>query len=98
SGAAAACFARAEPLDLVAADGSKLLGGALRKRDGKGLYQGSLRPEGLGLPAETLADAVLAGAALGLGREPLREIAPEWAALGRGLEARYRSDAWNKRR
>ncbi len=97
-GAAAACFARAEPLDLTAEDGRKVLGGALRKKDGKGLYQGSLRPEGLGLSAEALAEAVAEGAGRAAGAAATTEIRDEWRALGRELETRYRSPEWNQRR
>jgi lipoate-protein ligase A len=97
-GAAAACFSRAEPMDLVLDDGRKLLGGALRKRDGKGLYQGSLRPELLALPREAAAAAVADGLAREFGRAPTTEIPESWFAAARGLEARYRSREWNGRR
>ncbi len=97
-GAAAACFARAEPMDLVLEDGTKVLGGALRKREGKGLYQGSLRLERLGLSAQAAAEAVAEGAALEFGRAPLRELAPEWLEAARDLAQRYRSRDWNQRR
>lgn len=96
-GAAAACFARAEPMDLVRGDGAKLCGGALRKRGARGLYQGSLRPEGLGLSFEELADAVADAAAREFGA-PRLDLSPEWLTHGRALEPRYRSDDWNRRR
>jgi lipoate-protein ligase A len=97
-GAAAACFARAEPMDLVLDDGRKVLGGALRKRAGKGLYQGSLRTEPLGLSPADAAAAVADGVAREFGRAPSREIRAEWLAAARELEARYRSREWNERR
>ncbi|MDX6768992.1 MAG: hypothetical protein SF051_05630 [Elusimicrobiota bacterium] len=97
-GASPCCFARAEPMDLVSPDGTKLLGGALRKRGGKGLYQGSLRPEGLGLARAELADAVADGAAREFGRAPTRALPQAWRDAGRALEARYRSREWNERR
>jgi lipoate-protein ligase A len=98
AGAAAACFARAEPLDLTDASGRKVLGGALRKKGGRGLYQGSLRPEGLGLSMEKLAAAVVEGAVLEFGARPETGLREAWLALGRSLEARYASDEWNQRR
>lgn len=98
AGAAAACFARAEPMDLVAPDGTKLLGGALRKRGAKGLYQGSLRPGGLALPRAELEAAVAEGAARELGSAREDEPPAARAAAARALEGRYRSDAWNQRR
>ncbi len=97
-GAAAACFSRAEPMDLVAPDGRKVLGGALRKRGGKGLYQGSLRPEGLDLPFEAAASALADGAAREFGREPATELPAAWLDAARGISDRYRSREWNERR
>lgn len=96
-GASASCFARAEPMDLVGPAGNKILGGALRKRGGKGLYQGSLRPEGLGLDADALDAAVLDGAAREFGKATT-DIPDAWRDAGRGLESRYRSTEWNQRR
>jgi lipoate-protein ligase A len=96
-GAAAACFTRAEPMDLVRADGRKVLGGALRKRGGKGLYQGSLRADELGLTPEAAAAAV-ADAAREFGAEPGADIPEAWLSVARGLEPRYRSREWNERR
>lgn len=98
AGLAAHCFSRPERMDLVRADGAKLLGGALRKRGVKGLYQGSLRPEGLGLSDEALRAAVLEGAIREFGRAPALELRPKWLAAGRRLEVRYRSPQWNERR
>lgn len=97
-GAAAACFTRAEPMDLVLADGRKVLGGALRKKGSKGLYQGSLRPEAVAAPRAAVEAAIADGLAREFGREPLREIPEEWLGAGRELEARYRSREWNERR
>jgi lipoate-protein ligase A len=97
-GAAAACFSRAEPMDLVLSDGRKVLGGALRKRGGKGLYQGSLRPEALGLPPEAVAAALADGAAREFGRAPSTELPEAWLAAGRESADRYRSREWNERR
>ncbi len=97
-GPAAACFTRAEPMDLVLDDGRKILGGALRKRGQKGLYQGSLRTEALGLPREAVETAVLDGIAREFGRAPETDIPETWFEQGRALESRYRSSEWNQRR
>ncbi len=97
-GAASACFARAEPMDLVLDDGRKILGGALRKRGGKGLYQGSLRPELLNLPREAVEAAIADGVAREFGRAPSQDIPEERRAAARALEPRYRSREWNERR
>jgi len=97
-GAAAACFTRAEPMDLVLDDGRKVLGGALRKRGGKGLYQGSLRLEALSLPREAVEAAVADGVAREFGAAPSTEIPAAWLDAGRALEERYRSRQWNERR
>ena len=79
-------------------DGRKILGGALRKKALKGLYQGSLRPEGLGRSVKALQDAVFDGIAGEFSRVPTTEIRPEWREAGRVLETRYRSADWNERR
>jgi len=97
-GLSASCFARAEPMDLVGEDGRKVLGGALRKKALKGLYQGSLRPEGLGSSREALEIAVSQGLAHELGLTPKTELRREWLEDGRRLEKRYRSPDWNERR
>jgi lipoate-protein ligase A len=97
-GAAAACFTRAEPMDLVLPDGRKILGGALRKRGGKGLYQGSLRLEGLPLAREAVEAAVADGVAREFGGTPSLDLPGAWLDAGRTLEERYRSREWNERR
>lgn len=89
-GIAASCFSRAEKADLVDANDNKILGGALRKKGAKGLYQGSLR---VNTPSET----VISGIEREFGR-PSLVILPEWLAAGARLEARYRSEEWNERR
>lgn len=96
-GASPACFARAEPMDLVDESGTKILGGALRKRGGKGLYQGSMRTGGLGVDLTTLEAAVLDGAAREFG-SATTDVPDAWREQGRGLESRYRSTEWNQRR
>lgn len=98
AGVAAACFSRAEPMDLVRADGRKVLGGALRKRRGWGLYQGSLRSEALDAPFETLERAVADGLSEEFGTAARTRPAPEWLDAAREIEARYRSREWNERR
>lgn len=97
-GAAAACFTRAEPMDLVLPDGRKVLGGALRKRGTRGLYQGSLRPEALGRPREELEAAIADGIAREFGRAPATDLPAAWLDAGRALEEKYRSREWNERR
>lgn len=97
-GLSPSCFVRAEPMDLVGMDGRKILGGALRKKAGKGLYQGSLRPESLRLTLDGLRSAVFQGVSRGFGRAPATEIKPAWREAGRGLEPRYRGSDWNERR
>ena len=97
-GTSPSCFARAEPMDLVDPEGKKLLGGALRKRGAKGLYQGSLRPEGLGLDAAEFQAVVTDGAAREFGKAPLTALPDGFYEAGRALESRYRSRDWNERR
>lgn len=90
AGVAASCFARAEQADLIDESDRKILGGALRKKGAKGLYQGSLR---LAVPAGVLADGVRREFG-----EPETALEPEWLEAGLALEAKYRSTDWNERR
>ncbi len=89
-GISTACFARAEKADLVDADDKKILGGALRKKGVKGLYQGSLR-------VRVPRDVILDGITQEFGR-PSLEIHASWLEKAAGLESRYRSAEWNNRR
>ena len=89
----AQCFAGPEPFDLVDGAGRKVLGGALRRRSGRGLYQGSLRLD--------RALEVRAAMNLGLAQElggSFSRIDLSWIRAGAELAEKYRSDAWNKRR
>lgn len=94
---AGVCFAAPSPMDLVREDGRKILGGALRKRGGRGLYQGSLRldPSAPGIEA-----AILQGFCLEWGLcSERREASPELLSAAERLSGeRYRSDDWNLRR
>jgi lipoate-protein ligase A len=95
------CFSGPEPEDLVDAGGGKVLGGALRRRRGVGLYQGSLRPEGFApAPRERLARAVLEGFSLQKGTIFVpREPRPATAAEAQRLRGeRYGAEHWNKKR
>ncbi|MBI4377444.1 MAG: lipoate--protein ligase family protein [Elusimicrobia bacterium] len=92
------CFSRAEPMDLVDEQGRKLLGGALRRRRGMGLYQGSLRPETLACPAEDLRRGISQGLEMEWGRPPRTGLDESWLDEARRLEPKYRSDEWNRRR
>jgi len=94
AGLAGACFVRAEPMDLIDDGGRKILGGSLRRKGAKGLYQGSLRasvPEGF-------QASVLRGLSEEFGCEVVTDLKPSWISAGRGLSPRYAGSDWNKRR
>lgn len=99
-GLQAECFASPEPKDLVSPAGAKALGGALRRRRGRGLYQGSLRPEALGVDAGKARRAVAEG--LALSWKALFEPTAAGAEAVERAEAlrreRYETDRWNRRR
>jgi len=94
------CFSRPEPKDLVHENGVKFLGGALRRRRGFGLYQGSLRAEGFSVESSVLSAAVDEG--FGLQWSALfRPVPPPPAAAaeaGRLRREKYSRDKWNKKR
>ncbi|MBI3552305.1 MAG: hypothetical protein HY077_07285 [Elusimicrobia bacterium] len=92
------CFSAPEKMDLTDDEGRKSLGGALRRRAGRGLYQGSLRPEVFGRSIEELEKAVALGIEKEWGRPASQEIAGSWRREAARLEEKYRSQAWNKRR
>jgi lipoate-protein ligase A len=92
------CFSAPEKMDLTDDDGRKALGGALRRRAGRGLYQGSLRPEVFGRSVEEIEEAVALGIEKEWERAASSEIDEAWRIEARRLEEKYRSDAWNKRR
>lgn len=94
------CFAGPEPKDLVSPAGTKALGGALRRRRGRGLYQGSLRPEALGVSAAAAREAVAEGLAVAWkALFERRAPAPSVSARAARLRAqRYATDQWNRRR
>ncbi len=91
------CFFAPEPLDLVAPDGRKALGGALRRRSQRGLYQGSLRPEVLGAQVSEIERAIIHGIEMEWKRSVQRTIAAAWEKEALAREGKYRSDSWNKR-
>lgn len=94
----AQCFSGPEPSDLVDGRGRKLLGGALRRRLSRGLYQGSLRLEGLDERRAAVEAAMAAGLAREWGRQPSRELEAAWLEASEDLAGKYASEAWNRRR
>lgn len=91
------CFAAAEPIDLVDSQGRKILGGALRKRSGRGLYQGSLRLEGR-VDRARVEEALARGLSAEFGHPARLELEESWIEEGRRLAEKYRSLSWNQRR
>jgi len=95
-GLAGACFVRAEPMDLIDEGGRKILGGSLRRKGTKGLYQGSLRTSAA--LAEGFEASVCRGLSEEFGREVVTDLKSAWISAGRGLSPRYAGSDWNKRR
>ncbi len=99
-GAAAACFTRAEPMDLGSCPtGRKILGGAFcASGAGKACIRARCGCEALALLREAIEAAVADGVAREFGAAPATEIPAAWLEAGRALEERYRSREWNERR
>lgn len=99
-GPMADCFAGPSPMDLVHEDGTKFLGGALRRRKGLGLYQGSLRPEGFRTTYPILIKAVVDGLSLEWQTAfPMGEANQELLEKAERLRSeRFATDAWNRKR
>ncbi|HVC09578.1 MAG TPA: hypothetical protein VNH15_06535 [Elusimicrobiota bacterium] len=93
-----ACFAAPSPADLVDHAGRKILGGALRKRRGRGLYQASLRQEFFSAPRQDLEALVTRALRPLLARPLVPELPSSWIWAGRTLAEKYRSESWNARR
>ncbi len=99
------CFAQPSACDLVldvpfpGPPGAKVLGGALRKRRGRGLYQGTFLP-----PPDWDKDLVREAITEGLAQEwelkwTEREVSGELLARADSLAAdRYRTKEWNHKR
>lgn len=101
AGAASRCFREPVAWDLLGSGGEKVLGGAMRRRRGAVLYQGSLRWAVEG--AEALAaveSAVVEGVAAALAADDCHRVRwdpreePGWGEAA----AKYRSREWNERR
>lgn len=93
-----ACFA-AEPeaMDLLNEAGEKVLGGALRRRGTRGLYQGSFRLDRIGRPREEILAALRDG--LSLEFRGLSAAMPQGVPdLAKTLISKYTSERWNRRR
>ena len=97
-GGAAQCFVQPVALDILA-DAGKILGGAIRRYGETVLYQGSLQlPE-----ARSRAAKLEAAVAQSLAQEwglkwEHRELPREVREPAAALEAKYRSEAWIRRR
>lgn len=91
------CFTKPEPMDLVWTDDTKVLGGALRRRAGRVLYQGSLQmPQG---DPKDLERAVTHGFEVEWGAPFVpQEAGMELLKVAEERRVQYQSDAWNHKR
>lgn len=91
------CFRSPVRMDLLSREGGgKVLGGALRKRGGRVLYQGSLRLSGRASDTPAMREAVTAGWLRFLGLEAVE--AGESPEPDAALAAKYRGAEWRERR
>lgn len=94
------CFQRAEPADVIDADGEKLAGAAQRRtRDGL-LMQGSLNRVAVrSLHWQRFEDDFAGALAEWLGGAPVKQPFPKWPQEQLASEiAQFESKAWNERR
>lgn len=93
------CFRDPVAMDLLDTAGRKILGGAMRRRGNRVLYQGSLRTPGGRADAGWAGTAVLEGLAVALGLEGLAETdGSAWEAQALDGAARYFARTWIERR
>ncbi|MHB2026184.1 MAG: lipoate--protein ligase family protein [Elusimicrobiota bacterium] len=93
-----ACFSHPSPSDVVDAAGRKILGGALRRNIGRGLYQGSLRAQALAVRRGAIEEAIVTAAAGCWGQNPMIGFPDSWMMAGRLLADKYRGREWNEKR
>ena len=97
-GGASQCFTDPVPLDILVAD-RKILGGAIRRYGETVLYQGSLQWPGARKQATELEKAIAEALAAAWKLRWMRWEAPaEVLDAAQGLEAKYRSADWIRRR
>ena len=93
------CFAEPVALDLLEADGSKILGGAVRRRGDRVLYQGSLQVPDARVRAEEYREAIARALAAEWGvRWRRAELPAEVRAAAAERSEKYRSAEWIRRR
>lgn len=85
-------------LDLMALDGSRLLGGALRRRRGSVLYQGSIQMPDARSRADDIESAVRCGIEMAVHREGWQTLSWHPDDAFARLRDKYRSPAWRNRR
>ena len=91
------CFSMPEKSDLMTPSGKKILGGALCRKNRRGLYQGSLQAPLTPLPLPQIEQAIYRATALFGDKEPEQKtdfISPQEL---HSLVEKYHSDEWQLR-
>ena len=91
------CFSSPEPLDLTNEAGDKILGGALRRKNARGLYQGSLQINQAPFPLLKIKEAVKNGLNQLYPQAPRPIITNAWLQKSQILREKYISTDWNER-
>lgn len=99
NGLASLCFKNPVPLDVVDAEGRKILGGAVRRFDGSVLYQGSLQAAGVREREPEFRLLILRSLAgeWSLKWSALKLSAPALERARRLADAKYRTREWLER-